>query len=797
MNIFELSKIPSDAMNSVGGKARGLKLLSANRLNVPEGFVITDIHGEIDLQGAVDYYVKSGLTRVAVRSSALGEDTIDFSGAGMYSTFLNVEGADAVKKAIHNCIKSLKSAKAKSYSKFFTNSLPSKMCVIVQAMVDADISGVCFTEAPNDAETLAIDAVAGLGEALTDGAASPHSYKIKDGEEQPKGDDLLSSELLTRIAREGRHASVELGYPLDLEWAVAGDELFWLQARPITTKTIQDPHEFDSKPMSDSHVYTTARIIDFLPGAVTPLTLSTVVKALDTGIRASYVDIGVSKHLESFPATSGVASFCNHLFFNLTELSKIGDYLPGASRDAIIFSIVGQAPEGAVSEDGAVLNELISNSRKYFNAIASNKTHQKLLKALADSFKIELWGKSLKWQIDEIDHKLDALDSAFLYYYSITSSASGLYGALYAIFMQAGLSADEAKDLQLTCLSDVEEIESVNIMHLLKKIAREMVLDNPHIANASAEEISEAVKSAKGDTKKAIDEFFTRYGHRGTLEMELRNPSWRMRFELMAAYIKSIIASNLSEAKKTGKANAYIRELDAKLGSHVSDSVKPLVVQARKALAECEATRSMCVAIVDQFKAAYHFLGAKMAERKLIPDADLIFFMTHSELVDFISKNDFEFVKKIVYNPELVKKAFARKRVYEAQKLAHFDIINVGKPEPITEDDVTPGQKILHGICSTPGKVEGKARVIYDLGDLEKLDIGEIMVTHFTDIGWTPYFNTAAGLITETGSTMSHGSVVAREFALPHITDAAGATQLIQTGDTILMDGASGLITIR
>ena len=78
--------------------------------------------------------------------------------------------------------------------------------------------------------------------------------------------------------------------------------------------------------------------------------------------------------------------------------------------------------------------------------------------------------------------------------------------------------------------------------------------------------------------------------------------------------------------------------------------------------------------------------------------------------------------------------------------------------------------------------------------DAEQLLEGEIMVASFTDIGWTPYFSIISGLITEIGSPLSHGAVVAREYGIPAVVAAKGAKKFLKTGDRVKLDGERGLI---
>ena len=93
------------------------------------------------------------------------------------------------------------------------------------------------------------------------------------------------------------------------------------------------------------------------------------------------------------------------------------------------------------------------------------------------------------------------------------------------------------------------------------------------------------------------------------------------------------------------------------------------------------------------------------------------------------------------------------------------------------------------------GTVQGKVRIVHTLSDADNLEEGEIMVASFTDVGWTPYFSVIAGLITEIGSPLSHGAIVAREYGIPAVVGAKGAKQFLKTGDVILLDGDKGIIS--
>ena len=71
------------------------------------------------------------------------------------------------------------------------------------------------------------------------------------------------------------------------------------------------------------------------------------------------------------------------------------------------------------------------------------------------------------------------------------------------------------------------------------------------------------------------------------------------------------------------------------------------------------------------------------------------------------------------------------------------------------------------------------------------------MIASYTDVGWTPYFSGISGLVTEIGSTLSHGAVVAREYGIPAIVAVREVKNHIRTGDTLTIDGKKGIIEVH
>ena len=196
-----------------------------------------------------------------------------------------------------------------------------------------------------------------------------------------------------------------------------------------------------------------------------------------------------------------------------------------------------------------------------------------------------------------------------------------------------------------------------------------------------------------------------------------------------------------------------------------------------------EYTKSRLIEIIDLFKTQYARLAALLVAAGLIPDADLIYFFTHSEIGQLIGGE-----------ASLVPVAVRRRKANAIQEELSFDDTYIGKPIADVFD-VEPGEGEITGVPVSNGRCEGIVRIINSPADANDLQKGEIMVARFTDIGWTPYYSIVNGLVTEIGSSLSHGAVVAREYGLPTIVNVKGATKVLKNGDHIVMDASRGLIT--
>ncbi len=235
----------------VGTKAAHLASLIASGVRVPEGFVITtaacdQIRTARDIPHELWAHVVSQLDRLgngpfAVRSSGSAEDLAEESYAGLYESVLDVDGHDAVADAIARCLASASSDRVRAYRR---SEAPPKMAVLIQRMVPARAAGVAFTANPitGDDEVL-VSAVRGLGDRLVSGEATPDEWVLRgpDVVSVRSSEGALTRDQAREVAELARVVERLFGAPQDVEWAIADDNVFVLQARPITALPVA-PH---------------------------------------------------------------------------------------------------------------------------------------------------------------------------------------------------------------------------------------------------------------------------------------------------------------------------------------------------------------------------------------------------------------------------------------------------------------------------------------------------------------------------------------------------------------------------
>ena len=776
---------------AVGGKARGLAELVAMGLEVPRAFVIVNAERTqfpLDLDRA---YAELGGGRVAVRSSALGEDGDQASFAGQYETVLDVQGAVALREAITRCVDSLHSERADAYNEDQAQLGDVRMCVVIQQMVAAASAGVLFSADPVTGrhDRMVIDAVSGLGEALVSGEQTPDHYLL-DLDNQLVLSDLVDTTpiltplQITTLAEQARAAVASHGAPLDMEWAFDADgQLYWLQARPITTLGVDLNDNYT--PIAADAVVTRCNVGEMMPGPVCPLTFSTQGRAIEHGMQ--HMHVSYARRPAITQDWTQINLFYGHMFINLSGGLAAARNVSLTNAEVMAQTLCGRpVPELQEPQDKRPLPQRWWGSVKFLRyCLRASKVLAEFYTRF-EHFKVVDHDNSLH-MMEEMEKQFPWLLEADEVHLR-SSAYSGLMEGVIQGIVSGGTknpTQEQAAALQgeaARLLAGAENVESAVMLQQLDHVVDLIATDKEQghwFRNCSSEEGLAWLESESGAAGKAFKRFLQDHGHRGYRELCVREKAWREQPQQVVTTMQAAIASRLNGAYRPNLSN----RVDT---SQLNRALQWLLPAAHKAIRQREETKSMLVEATYRLKRGYRHLGELLVSEGHLEDADLVYFFSREELADYCRAP----------NPEAAERAVLRRRTLEFQQHLEFEDIHVGFASPIElQETAAADANQLVGRPVSRGVVEGRARVAVTLEQAAGLQPGEILVSHITDIGWTPYFSLIAGLATDVGSAVSHGAVIAREYGLPAIVNLRTATKTIQTGDLIRLDADHGVLT--
>ncbi|XVV09069.1 PEP/pyruvate-binding domain-containing protein [Actinoplanes sp. CA-131856] len=768
----------------VGGKAAALGELIRLGERVPAGFCVTTEAGALPRDEIAEAYEKLGGGRVAVRSSALGEDGAEASFAGQYETLLDVEGLEALLEAIETCRSSGGSDRALAYRSAVHNGggVDGDLAVVVQRMVDAEVAGVLLTANPLTGRRaeMTVDAAPGAGPAVVDGAGPVDHYVLEVGLRGPAGvcgpefrgpdgGGCLTGGQLATLRDAGMRLQAHFGVPQDVEWAVdAAGELWLLQSRPITTLFPLPPQT------GDLRVYLEFGHVQGMLQPATPMGMSTL-KALVTamlkplGLHVEITDIGgrlygdmtdlvrdprARKRLVKLLAVD----FGPRAQAAIRQVMDDPRFAPAPSRDrrraAPSLRAAGRAVTGitrALARPAAARERVAAAVEKIRRA--SSETGP----ALTKDERLRL---VRQW--DEADAPDDL----------VWPIAAGMLAATVPEYLLKGKAAPGEVHAVLGGMPHNVTIEMDLALWRVARRAgehRELLLGTP------AAEL--AGRWAAGTLPEfGLGAFLREYGHRGAAEVDLGVPRWAEDPAPILAAIQNYLrvtdpeqAPDRRFARAAEEAERALRDLRGR-----SRLAGFLLGRARELAGLREAGKFAGLYRLQQMRRELLLIGAE-----LFDDPADVMFVTMEELGAVPDRGVIE-ARKALYRREM------KRRAVPVALLSDGTDVEATLPAGDGAD--------LRGVAASAGLVTGKARIVLDPADAY-VEPGEVLVTATTDPGWTPLFLTAAALVTETGAVMAHGPTVAREYGIPAVICVPGATERIRTGEVVTVDGRAGTVT--
>ena len=818
----------------VGGKGLNLGKLKTAGFLVPPGFCVTtdayrstvetvDTQNSETVQAAtlseslqseiLAAYNQLSADQVAVRSSATAEDLPDASFAGQQDTFLNVSGASDLLEKIKACWASLWSDRAITYRhEHGIEDAQLAMAVVVQTMVDAEVSGVMFTRNPTGGDELVIESNWGLGEFVVSGEITPDHFMISRETGNLIRETVVSKRKM--ITREGvqtvpigqreipslqRGQVAELGKlgmqvdafydaPQDVEWAHAGGQFYLLQARPITTLTDaaeieqlrrQEIEALQKKADEGGTVWSRYNLSEVLPAPL-PMTWAIMQEFMSGrgGFGLTCRELGFLPS-RRFNEEGVLDLICGRLYFNLSREVEFNFHgflfehdfqqlkrdpnkaiypqpTPNIKRSNTLFWI--KFPYYIVKAITAELKH--SQIRKDLDRILSRKIFPEFEQYVQTQRHVSLEELSDQQVIDKFHEWCEKTLSEF--------AKDALKATVFASFAYQQLETTLQK-----CFGEAEAKDLTRL--LITGLEGDLTVD----ANLKMWEVAQ--------DELTLEDFLEKHGHRSVGEFELAQPRWHED----PSYVKQIIASfrtnsdaNPTKHLQTQRANR--EKAKRRLARLPVGKAAAFQKQINKVLELTQ--RYMPFRESAKF---YLMLGYELI-RKALLELDRryqldggIFYLMPDELDQLIQGEDLQSV--------IAKRKTTRSRLLkiEVPDVIYSDILNrIGEPQAIEAKDEIQGVGVSVGVAT------GEAYVLRDAADAQIAGKNYILVCPSTDPGWTPLFLHATALVMEYGGMLSHGAIIAREYGIPAVVNIAAATQRIQSGTRLRVDGGRGVVSI-
>jgi pyruvate,water dikinase len=781
------------------------------------------------------FYATLEANRVAVRSSGTAEDLPGHSFAGQYDTYLGVTSIEDCIEGVKKCWASLWTERAYSYrQKNGFDHFAVSMAVIVQSLVPADAAGVIFTADPVTGRTdrIIVEATFGLGDLLVSGKVTGDRFLINkknlrilsrtvaEKKIEHIFDDRgllieqavpaeqsrklsINDEVAHKLAKLAKKAEIRFGGPQDMEWALDGTKIFFLQSRPITT--------LGRTPLSrDRWIWSNFLAQEVMPDVVTPLTKSLIDNVAEDMFDPIFDIFCINRR-----GTPIYDYFAGRVYFNASFWAAVGRHIPGFMRYdfarftgsnpalAKVVEILKNVTEDDLPEIRVSRTRFILKLPFLIIGILSS-TPQKGQTILAETRAgnqkwehLNIAGMSTK----QIANCCAEVTAAFC---DMLGYAPYLFATMIAYFGLESVCAKWFSDTTyagrlLAGVGDMDDAQAaMDLWQLAVKAHQAPEVEQVILSEHNWQCAREKLIIIKGSDQflKSWDEFMARHGHHCRAELELYNPRWSecpdYVLGLIRGYICCIDKANPLENRE--KIVQHRRSLEKQCRRRLRNPIKRkvfnhLLVRSQNSAVFRENIKSEIVKLLVGMRKLLLELGRKLHASGILAGSDDIFFLTLEE-VGLMAGGHAEFdIKKVIAE---------RRAEYDKWKLVTPPDVIVGSfdPDSYVPEEVKIDSKVLKGLAVSPGVATGKARVILRSDTQQQVLPGEILVAPFTDPGWTPYFLPAAAIVMEQGSLLSHGSIVAREYGIPAVVNVGAATKIIKTGLTIQVDANQGIVRI-
>lgn len=756
----------------------------------------------VDVQnGIMEAYhelrVQTDNTSVAVRSSATAEDLPGASFAGQQDTYLNIQGDEALLEAVKHCWSSLWTARAMAYRSH--QGILSKavaLAVVIQQMVPAESAGIMFTANPvtGARDEIVINASWGLGEAIVGGLVVPDNIIVDKATSKPRSLTIADKTVMTvridgitqeqavpadkrklrtlsdthasELAGLGVKIEQYYGAPQDIEWCFADGRFYIVQVRPITSLP---PEPLKWLPPGEGQWLHGGGSFEMITEPISPL-FETLLLPIFAGDLIQMVNnVGLKGAMPDVPyrVVNG------HIYLHM-DLHLRPWHLVGVVRD---FAMHLNSMQDQEAENTLYRQTVTDLSR----SAAEELTPAQLLgrmKGLGQAG-IRYW-----LQIMKIVQVIYRQERAFTDFYNHRLRCAEIPEP--EIFLRG----QKVKPWEAEC-------SMFDLAQLASKLGfADRLLAAPEQLLAGSEDGSD-VRA----WRVALEAHLERFGHQlASFDLSLPTLADDPRPVLTAiqTYLNGKESPYERQQRMTTERETAIAAAEHRLSVRNSRKFHQLLSAAQQAACTRED------ALFDVGLAWTHMhrtglvLGLRLVQKGIIAHPDDVFWLYQDEI-----RSTFEEPDRIGGLAQHAAERKAQNRSWSGVDAPYLLPLD-SKPAfwwkwvfPTPELNRHPDAHTLVGLGVSPGKVTAVARVVHSLDDMKRINEGEILVTRTTTPAWTPLFAHIAGLVTDLGGPLAHGSIVAREYGIPAVMGTGSATQRIRDGETITVDGTAGRVVLN
>ena len=789
-------------MTDIGEKASNLLWLLRKGYRVPTTFVLPFNYYEAFLSDPKSAIVKLRLSLqetievdgcYAVRSSANLEDSRQHSFAGQFRSFLNVSESENILLAVQEIWQAVRSASIQAYIQKSGQSLDHlRMAVIIQEMVTPGFSGVAFSKNPlTGLNEVIVEAVSGSGDQLVQEGITPERWVYRWGDWTVKpSSTAIGPDLLLLVAQETTAIARKFGSPVDLEWVYDGQNLSWVQLRPITH-------------LEEINIYSNRISREVFPGFIKPLIWSVNVPLVNT----VWINLfsGLIGPNELKPQDLA-RQFAYRAYFNMGTIGRIFEMM-GFPRESL--EILLGLPGGSVKPRFKPSLKTISLLPRLLGFMLSKlRLGPAVLPALAEArsayesiLKSPPAGLGEMGLLAQIDRLYLVTQEVADYNVSVPLLMSMYNGLLARQLTRLGVDYTR---FDLTYgLTSLEEYDP-NV-HIRLAAVEFTALDEQDQAKISSATIVEfyALENIQ-DFQEQVKNITAHFGHLSDSGNDFSVSPWRetpaLVLQMILAEVERIKTNANSEAVHIKN---YINDQHLKSQTSTVEKInwqsielhplrrwllRPIYNRARLFRLYREAVSSTYTYGYGLFRIYFLELGNRFVERGLLVEPEEIFYLYWDEIRRIVvDELDTAGIQEIVSTR---KAGLASSRDFQLPETIY------GEELPPFPDLSRVEGDVYTGIPSSRGYYRGPVKVIRGLGEFAKMEEGDVLVIPFSDVSWTPLFTRAGAVIAESGGILSHSSIVAREFNLPCVVSVSFACQ-IPDNTQVTVDGFKGVVVVH